>query len=234
MRLKEFSSEVKSLKTNEKENIKNAMVLSVFKLEEILAEEGANTEKIVDQLGEVLTTSFSFANERGIEINNPEVEELDLDHWKDNIMSYKENTSDIVNAHVYLYTLRNALRYLIDEKDAINTKGYFFEIIIKTFLFINFLNLSIDSILNKVINKNKKLRAEIKKGDEELKQKEIPMPKENKDEIVEPLTNNTGEPQLEEPAQPVESFEPKATEEHIDVVKQKMETKTTVKNKIRE
>jgi hypothetical protein len=147
MELKKY---IESLKLEKgKDNIHN-LSLNILKLEEIIVE-SATHEKLVQGVGDLLEASFLFVKENKIEVNN-EVQDLDLDYWKNNISIYKSKNPSM-SKDVYLYSIRNSLRYLLEhKKDKILLKAYIFEIIIKTFLFIDYLNLSINSILEARVN----------------------------------------------------------------------------------
>lgn len=125
----------------------HCLVYSILKLEETLIEAANNIEKTTIDLQEVLFCSFLFIKENKIEITNEKIKDLDLNYWKDNINIFK-SVNPNMSVDVYLYSIRNSVLYLQTyKKDKILSKAYIFEVIIKTFLLIDFLNLSIDSLL---------------------------------------------------------------------------------------
>ncbi len=142
MELKTFFEKAKLVKDK---NVLLTLTHTILKLEEHLIE-GINEEFTIDQLGDVLKVAFIIVGENKIDINNSVVD-LDLDNWKNSIRVYR--IKNAITKDVFLYTLRNSLKNLIEAKDANFTKLYIFEIIIKTFLYIDFLGLSIDTILEK-------------------------------------------------------------------------------------
>jgi hypothetical protein len=144
MELKNYIQELKIVKDS---NHLLSLTHAILKNEEILIENYTNIEIVKIELRNLLNQSFFLIKEHKIEINNSEVKDLDLDYWKDNIASFKSKNPDM-NREVYLYSIRNSLKYLIETKKTKNLfKAHLFEIIIKTFLFIDFLDLSIDKIL---------------------------------------------------------------------------------------
>jgi len=154
MELKKFLDKAKVIKTK---NILLALTSSILQLEENLIEI-SSSEKLINQLGEVLKDIFIFIGENKIEINNKELKDLDLDHWKDDIRTYKP-VHPGMSTDVYLYSMRNALKHLLDEKDIKLIKVYSFELAIKTFLFIDFLDLSIDTILEIKVREFTKIKV---------------------------------------------------------------------------
>lgn len=163
MELKKFAEKVKTVKYK---NTVLSLTLNVLKLEEVF-EEKEFTEKIINYLGEILKDSFALVNENKIPINNKEMPDFDLDNWKDSVKLYKKKMPAIPNARTYLYVMRSSLKNILDEKDI---KIYLFDLIIKTFLFIDTLNLSIDSVLEMKANEIVVVKEPVKK--EEVK-KEI-------------------------------------------------------------
>jgi hypothetical protein len=123
-----------------------ALALSILKLEETLIEKASDTNAVITSVKEMLDQSFLYTRDNKIEINNT-VQDLDLDYWKNNIHIFKTKNPDM-NKDVYLYSIRNSLKFLLEiKKDKALQKAYIFEIIIKTFLFIDFLNFSIEAII---------------------------------------------------------------------------------------
>lgn len=176
MELKTFNEKTKSIK---EKNSLLQLTLSILTLEETLTEVD-NKVELIKHLGTVLKFSFIVVNENKIDINNKDVMDLDLDNWKNNIKRYKMHNQ--VTKDSYLYTLRNSLKKLIqllnDDKESSFVKVHIFEIIIKTFLYIDYLNLSIDTILEKQI-----LSLEGKEVVKEIKQKPELRKKEKDEEL---------------------------------------------------
>lgn len=141
MELKTYISNIKV----EKNNLYN-LVIAILKTEETLTEKESDIDLVLKNLSLLLKKAFQYVKEYKIEISNKNPD-LDLDNWKNNIHMYKVKNPNM-NKDVFLYSIRNSLMYLLEvERNKTLQKAYIFEIIIKTFLFINFLNLSIDSLL---------------------------------------------------------------------------------------
>ena len=144
MEIKKIVEEIKIEKN--KETLLN-LTQSILKIEETLVENFSNTDKVKENLKNLLYNCFYFIKENKIEINNEEIKDLDLDFWKENITFFKSKNPNM-STDIYLYSIRNSLMFLLDiKKEKILQKAYSLELVIKTFLFIDFLNLSIDSIL---------------------------------------------------------------------------------------
>lgn len=146
MDLKKFLEKVK---LNKIKNSLLALTYDILKLEEVLVE-STEKEKEIKHLGDILQSAFIIVSENKIEINNKVELDLDLDNWKNNIKKYKITHN--ISKEVYLYALRDSLKNLIkaiDNKNEVDIKTFIFELIIKTFLYIDFENLSIDHILEK-------------------------------------------------------------------------------------
>ena len=144
MEIKKIIEEIKIEKNKE---TLLSLTQSILKIEETLVENFSNTDKIKEDLKSLLYNCFYFIKENKIEINNEEVKDLDLDFWKDNITFFKSKNPNM-STDIYLYSIRNSLMFLLDiKKEKVLQKAYSLELVIKTFLFIDFLNLSIDSIL---------------------------------------------------------------------------------------
>jgi hypothetical protein len=159
----ELKSILEAMKLEKGRDNLQALTLSILKGEEMLIENHANTEGIINSFKSILMDAFAFIKENKIEINDSKVNDLDLDYWKNNIGLYKTKNPDMTK-DVYLYSIRNSLKYLLDtRKDKTLQKAHIFEIVIKTFLFIDFINFSIDSVLksNEVIVKSEPI--EVKK-----------------------------------------------------------------------
>lgn len=163
MELKKFIERIKNIKS--KTTLLD-LVYETLKLEELLIENAGDTSRHIKQLGEVLYQSFLLTVESKIDINDKNNKDLDLDNWKNNLKKYK--LVNKVEKEIYLYTIRNTLKNLIpviDTKDELSIKVYLFELIIKTFLYIDYLDLSIDTILEaklKTIKVPEKKEEEIK------------------------------------------------------------------------
>jgi hypothetical protein len=163
MELKKFIEKVKTIKTK---NSLLDLAYDILLLEELIVESAVPTKEI-NQLGDVLKSSFVIVSENKIEINNKENPDLDLDNWKNSIGKYR--LTNPVSKEVYLYTLRNSLKNLmksIEDKDEVSIKVFIFELIIKTFLYIDYLDFSIDSILENKI----KLFLPVKIVEKEIKE----------------------------------------------------------------
>lgn len=123
-----------------------SLTLTILKTEEMFVEKHANTEVIIAGFRAILMDAFTYIKENKIEINN-EISDLDLDFWKNNVTLFRSKNPDM-STDVYLYSIRNSLRYLLEtKKEKSLQKAHIFEIVIKSFLFIDFKNLSIDSVL---------------------------------------------------------------------------------------
>jgi hypothetical protein len=144
MELKKFIEKVKTFKPK---NSLLDLTYNILVLEETLTEYVEPTREI-RCLGEVLKAGFVLLIENKLEINNKENPDWDLDNWKNNIGKYRLKTK--IDKEIYLYTLRNSTKNIIkftDEKNDWNIKVFVFELLIKTFLYIDYVNLSIDAIL---------------------------------------------------------------------------------------
>jgi hypothetical protein len=141
MELKKFLDKVKHLKGK---NTNTLLTVSILKLEENIVETGDNV-LLIHQLGDVLQYAFVSVLEHKLAINNESVPDLDLDNWKNNVQHYRI-LNPLMNKDVFLYSLRNSLRYIL-EGDEDTIRIFLFELIIKSFLYIDFLHLSIDAIL---------------------------------------------------------------------------------------
>lgn len=144
MELKKFIEKVKTCKT--KSSLLD-LTYDILLLEELIVE-SSDIPKEIEQLGTVLKSAFVIIVENKIDVNNKDYPDLDLDNWKNSIKKYKLKNS--VSKDIYLYTLRNSLKNLIqamEVKNEVSIKTFIFELIIKTFLYIDFLDLSIDSIM---------------------------------------------------------------------------------------
>lgn len=112
----------------------------------MLIEKHADTKGIIASFKAILLDAFAYIKEHKIEINS-EVNDLDLDYWKNNVSLFRSKSPDM-STDVFLYSIRTSLRYLLElKKDKNLQKAHIFEIVIKSFLFIDFKNLSIDSVL---------------------------------------------------------------------------------------
>jgi hypothetical protein len=148
MELKKF---IEKIKVNKSKNSLIDLTYDILTLEELMIE-SSEPVKEINQLGNVLKSSFMLIFENKVEINHKEIPDLDLEHWKNSIKKYK--VKNAISKDVYLYTLRNSLKNLIkscETKDDLSIKIYLFELIIKTFLYIDYLDLSIDTILEKIV-----------------------------------------------------------------------------------
>lgn len=162
MELKKFIEKLKNIKSK---TILLDLIYEILRLEELLIE-NSDITKNIKQLGEVLYQSLLLTVDNKIDINDKNNKDLDLDHWKNNLSKYR--LINKVEKEIYLYTMRNTLKNLIpvlDTKDELSIKVYIFELIIKTFLYIDYLDLSIDAILEaklKTIKIPEKKEEEIK------------------------------------------------------------------------
>jgi hypothetical protein len=146
MELKNYIAKLKN--NTDKEAILLSLTVAILEAEEVLIEQYVNTPKVIEVLKNILRVSFSYCKENKIEVNNDKTKDLDLDYWKNNIQIFKTKSINI-NKDIFFYSIRNSLMFLIKEKkEKLLQKAYIFEIIIKTFLFIDFLNLSIDVLLS--------------------------------------------------------------------------------------
>lgn len=146
----EIKKIVEEIKLDKSKDTLLVLTQSILKIEETLIESFSDTDKIKENVKNLLYNCFYYVKENKIEINNPEVNDLDLDYWKNNITFFKSKNPNM-STDIYLYSIRNSLMFLLDiKKDKVFQKAYCLELIIKSFLFIDFMNLSIDSILGEI------------------------------------------------------------------------------------
>ena len=164
MELKKFIENIKSIKTT-RNSLLN-LTYDILNLEESLIEINNKTHEI-NLLGELLKSSFIIISENKIQVNNKDKKDLDLDNWKNSIKKYALKNK--VDKYIYLYALRVSLKNLIKAIDELNTENikiYIFELIIKTFLYIDSIDLSIDHILQIKSDQIKLSLEVLKKVDE--------------------------------------------------------------------
>ena len=150
MELKRYIDE--KIKIEKGKNLFETLTISILNLEEALVEKRENSSLVKAVFINTLYDCFSLIKDLKIEINNSELQEVDLDYWKNNIHVFKSRIND-PNIEVYLYSIRNSLKYLLQKKkDKQYSKAYLFEIIIKLFLSIDFYGFSINKLLEESVN----------------------------------------------------------------------------------
>jgi hypothetical protein len=98
-----------------------------------------DAEKAMDELGKVFSLLFGYANTKSIDITSSGV----LEYWRLNSKNYKM-TQESKTSQSYLYTLRTSLKNLYKEE---NENNNLFDMVLKTMLYIDSLNWSLDIIL---------------------------------------------------------------------------------------
>lgn len=138
---------IQKLKPNKNKKDLIPLIISILNCEEVLVEKSENLELVKNELKNFLNTLFIVIKSNNVNIKS-ETKELDLDYWKDNIKDYRSQNPNM-NKDVFFYSIRNTLKYLILEiNNKIHLTAHLLEMVIKTFLFIDFLELSLDDILN--------------------------------------------------------------------------------------
>lgn len=141
----ELSKYLETIKKDKKE-LWYDLTLAILKLENNLTVSITDKQKVISQLKNIVDVALLLMKDNKIDINS-DANDLDLDYVKNNIHIYQSRTPHMTNV-TFLFQLKNALIMLIEnKKDKAIIKTYLFEIITKTFLFIDYNNLSIDVIL---------------------------------------------------------------------------------------
>lgn len=158
------------LKTSKTKSSLLELSYEILKLEELLIE-NADFSKNITQLGDVMYQIFLCLIDNRVDINSTTNPDLDLDHWKNNIKKYRLKNK--VSNDIYLYTIRNTLKNLIrasQDNSEYYVKVHLFELMIKTFLYVDYVDLSIDAILESKLKTIKSAPVEKVEKKEEIKE----------------------------------------------------------------
>lgn len=115
------------------------LTFSILQLEETLIDT-LNTEKAIEHLADVFSSIFKYSNKLKVDITASGV----LEYWKMNIKTYVAGKK--MSSTEFLYDLRASLRGLYRKT---KEENYLFDMALKTMLFIDSLEWSMEMIINK-------------------------------------------------------------------------------------